>query len=65
MTLARLARIGGRELLQCIVDTTGRAEPNSVEVLESPDTALSRAATTALLGAQFRPRASRDGPCEC
>jgi len=51
----RMARIGGRVLLECILDTTGSVEPKSVKVLESPDTALTRVATTALLHSKFRP----------
>jgi TonB family protein len=51
----RMARIGGRVLLECVLDTSGSVEPKSVKVLESPDTALSRAATTALLHSKFRP----------
>lgn len=51
----RVAKIGGRVLVQCVVDTSGLAEPRSVRILQSPDTAFSRAATTALLRARFRP----------
>ena len=51
----RVKGVGGRVLVQCIVDTIGIVEPNSVKILQSPDTAFSRATIEALLQARFTP----------
>ncbi len=51
----RLKGVGGRVLVQCIVDTMGSVEPNSVKILQTPDTAFSRATIEALLQARFTP----------
>lgn len=51
----RVKGVGGRVLVQCIVDTMGIVEPNSVKILQSPDTAFSRATIEALLQARFTP----------
>ena len=51
----RAKGVGGRVLVQCIVDTMGIVEPNSVKILQTPDTAFSRATIEALLQARFTP----------
>ena len=51
----RVKRVGGRVLVECIVDTMGIVEPNSVKILQTPDTAFSRATIEALLQARFTP----------
>jgi len=51
----RVKGVGGRVLVQCIVDTMGIVEPNSVKILQTPDTAFSRATIEALLQARFSP----------
>jgi len=52
--LLRQARIEGRVLVRAIIDTTGRAEPASVQVVESPHPGFNQAARNALLQARFR-----------
>ncbi|HYL56309.1 MAG TPA: energy transducer TonB [Gemmatimonadales bacterium] len=51
----RVKGVGGRVLVECIVDTMGIVEPNSVKILQTPDTAFSRATIEALLRARFTP----------
>ena len=52
--LLRQAGIQGRVLMRAIIDTTGRAEPASVQVVESPHPGFNQAARNALLQARFR-----------
>ncbi len=35
--ILRQARIQGRVIVQAIIDTTGRAEPKSLKILQSPN----------------------------
>ena len=51
----RVKGVGGRVLVQCIVDTMGIVEPNSVKILQTPDTAFSRATIEAVVQARFTP----------
>ncbi len=51
----RAARIQGRVVLQFIVDTLGRAEPTSVQPVESPHDSLTYAARRMVLGCEFTP----------
>ena len=51
----RVKGVGGRVLVECIVDTMGIVEPNSVKILQTPDTAFSRATIEALVQARFTP----------
>ena len=53
--LLKQAQIQGRVLVQAIVDTLGRAEPNSVKVLQSPNPGFDQSAKTYVLKALFRP----------
>jgi TonB family protein len=53
--LLRQAGIQGRVVVQAIIDTTGRAEPSSVKVIQSPNPGFDLAAKTAVLKALFRP----------
>jgi TonB family protein len=53
--LLRQAGVTGRVLVQAIIDTTGRAEPASVKVVQSPNTGFDQPAINYVLGAQFRP----------
>jgi len=52
--LLRQAGIQGRVLMRAIIDTTGRAEPASVQVVESPHPGFNQAARNALKQARFR-----------
>jgi TonB family protein len=49
------AGIEGRVIVQAIIDTTGRAEPASVKVIESPNPGFNQSATNWVLRALFRP----------
>ena len=53
--LLRQAAIQGRVLVQAIIDTTGRAEPQSVKVLQSPNPGFDQSAKNYVLRALFRP----------
>src|SRR5438105_6102212 len=53
-TLLRRAGIRGTVLVRAIIDTTGRAEPASVQVVKSPHPGFDQAARNAVLQARFR-----------
>jgi len=53
--LLRQAAIQGRVLVQAIIDTTGRAEPPSVKVIQSPNPGFDQSAKNYVLTALFRP----------
>src|SRR5256886_17055364 len=53
--LLRQAQIQGRVLVQAIVDTLGRAGPNSVKGLQSPHPGFDQSAKSYVLQALFRP----------
>jgi len=53
--LLRQAAIQGRVLVQAIIDTTGRAEPVSVKVIQSPNPGFDQPAKNFVLRALFRP----------
>jgi TonB family protein len=53
--LLKQAQITGRVLVQAIVDTLGRAEPNSVKVLQSPNPGFDQSAKNYILKTLFRP----------
>jgi len=53
--LLRQAAIQGRVLVQAIIDTTGRAEPQSVKVIQSPNPGFDQSARNYVLRALFRP----------
>jgi len=53
--LLREAGIQGRVLVQAIIDTTGRAEPQSIDVIQSPNPGFDQSARDYMLGAVFRP----------
>lgn len=53
--LLRQAGIQGRVVLQAIIDTTGRAEPGSVKVLQSPNPGFDQPSRNWILHALFRP----------
>ncbi len=52
--LLRQAGIQGTVLVRAIIDTTGRAEPASVQVVKSPHPGFDQAAMNAVLRARFR-----------
>jgi len=54
-TLLRRAGIQGRVVIGAIVDTLGRAEPGSIEIVDSPNPAFDTPTRTWILHAQFRP----------
>lgn len=49
------AGIHGRFLLEAIVDTTGRAEPSSIKIVQSPNPGFVGPVTRWILNARFRP----------
>lgn len=53
--LLKQAGIQGRVIVQVIVDTMGRAERNSVKILQSPNPGFDESATRYVLKAMFRP----------
>jgi TonB family protein len=54
-TLLKEARIQGRVLLRAIVDTTGRVEPTSVKIINSPNASFDQPTKDWVLKALFRP----------
>jgi TonB family protein len=54
-TLLRRAGIQGRVVIAAIVDTLGRAEPGSIEIVDSPNPAFDTPTRSWILHAQFRP----------
>jgi TonB family protein len=53
--LLRQAAIQGRVMVTAIIDTSGRAEPNSVKVIQSPNPGFDQSAKNYVLRALFRP----------
>jgi len=53
--LLRQAGVQGRVLVQAIIDTSGRAEPPSVKIIQSPNPGFDQAAKNYVLRALFRP----------
>lgn len=53
--LLRQAGVQGRVIVQAIIDTSGRAEPGSVKIVQSPNPGFDQAARNAVLRALFRP----------
>lgn len=53
--LLKQARIQGRVMVQAVIDTTGRAEANTVKIIASPNPGFDQPAKTALLRTLFRP----------
>src|SRR5437867_1983326 len=56
------AGIEGRAIVQAIIDTTGRVEPSSIKIMQSPDTGFDRSAKEYVLKALFRPGRLRGRP---
>lgn len=54
-SLLRSAGIQGRVVVRAIIDATGRAEPASVQVIESAHPGFDQSARQSVLGARFRP----------
>jgi TonB family protein len=52
--LLRQAGIQGRVIVRAIIDSSGRAEPASVQVIESPHPGFNQSARNAVLQARFR-----------
>jgi protein TonB len=53
--LLRSAGIQGRVVVQLVVDTLGRAEPNSVRIIKSPNPGFNEAVKNSVLRTVFRP----------
>jgi len=53
--LLRQAGIKGRVLIQAVIDTTGRAELNSVKIIQSPNPGFDQPSRTWIQHALFRP----------
>ena len=61
-SVLRAAGLGGRVVLQFVVDTSGRVEPASVTVLEVVHLAFGASAEEAVLRTRFRPARVRGQP---
>jgi Tfp pilus assembly protein PilF len=55
-------RIAGHALVHMVVDTLGRVEERSIEILETPDSAFVAPLRETLLASQFEPARSRGRP---
>ena len=53
--ILRTAGIQGRVRVQFVVDTTGRAEPGTIRVVETPNPGFNELVKNAVLRSQFRP----------
>jgi protein TonB len=53
--LLRTAGIEGQVLVQVVIDTMGRAEPNSLKIIRSPNPGFDQAVKSAVMRALFRP----------
>jgi len=53
--LLRQAGVQGRVIVQAIIDTSGRAEPPSVKIIQSPNPGFDQPARSYVLRALFRP----------
>jgi TonB family protein len=53
--LLKQAQIQGRVIVQAVIDTAGRAEPNSIKVLQSPNPGFNPSAVDAVRRSLFRP----------
>ncbi len=53
--LLRQAGVSGRVLVQAVIDTTGRAVPNTVRIVQSPHPGFDDAARRVMLQSLFRP----------
>jgi periplasmic protein TonB len=53
--LLRSAGIQGRVVVQLVVDTMGKAEPNSVKIISSPNPAFNELVKNSVLHTTFRP----------
>lgn len=53
--LLKQAQIQGRVIVQAVIDTAGRAEPNSIKVLQSPNPGFNPSAIDAVRRSLFRP----------
>ncbi len=53
--LLKQAQIQGRVLVQAVIDTLGRAEVNSVKIIQSPNPGFDQSARQYVLKALFRP----------
>lgn len=53
--LLREARVEGLVTIEVVVDTTGRAEPGSLRVVQSDNAGFNAAAVATIRGALFRP----------
>lgn len=53
--LLRRAGVTGRVVVEAVIDTSGRAEPGSVRIIESPNIGFEAAARHHVLRALFRP----------
>ena len=53
--LLRTAGIEGQVLVQVVIDTMGRAEPNSLKIIRSPNPGFDQPVKSAVMRALFRP----------
>ncbi len=60
--ILRVAGVAGRVIVQAVIDTTGRAEPGSVALVESAHRGFDEPARAYILAARFRPGRVRGRP---
>ncbi len=53
--MLRAARVEGRVLIQAVVDTLGRVEPGSLEILQTGHSQFNDAARRSVVSCRFRP----------
>jgi protein TonB len=53
--MLRQAQVQGRVMVEAIIDTTGRAEPTSIKIIQSPHPGFDNSAKTYMRQALFRP----------
>lgn len=53
--MLRQAQVQGRVMVEAIIDTTGRAEANSIKIIQSPHPGFDNSAKTYMRQALFRP----------
>src|SRR2546427_437796 len=53
--LLKQAQIQGRVIVQAVIDTLGRAEPNTIKILQSPNPGFDQPSRNYVLKTLFRP----------
>ncbi len=58
----RRRRVAGKAVVRMVVDTLGRVEPHSIQVIETPDSGLIQPLTQMMLATTFKPGRARGHP---